>query len=110
MAVTLTERAAKEIKRLMSEKQLSEQSILCLAVAGGGCSGFEYRMNFADDLDEAANQVDESHGVRVAVDAASQKFLEGTEVDFLDDLINRGFVFNNPNAVKTCGCGTSFGV
>ena len=80
-----------------------------LGVAGGGCSGFEYRLDFAyasanDDV------VTESHGLRVAVDPRSARLIDGTEIDFHDDLLKRAFVFNNPLAVKTCGCGTSFKV
>ncbi len=107
MAVKLTERAAKELKRLFAEKDKPETTIVRLGVAGGGCSGFEYRMEFtespaSDDL------VSESHGLRLAVDPRSARLVDGTEIDFHDDLLKRAFIFNNPLAVKTCGCGTSF--
>ena len=110
MAVTLTESAAQEIKRMIAQQQLPEQTRLRVGVAGGGCSGFEYKMDF--DREEVAenDRVAESHGVTVVVDEKSVKFLEGTEIDFRQDLINRGFVFNNPLATKKCGCGTSFQV
>jgi iron-sulfur cluster assembly protein len=110
MTVTLTERAAGEIKRMIAEQQLPEDTVLRVGVAGGGCSGFEYRMDFDGRVDEAEDQIDECHGVRVAVDSKSAKFLRGTEIDFRMDLLNRGFVFNNPLATRTCGCGTSFQV
>ena len=107
MAVKLTERAAKELKRIFTEKNKPEGTVVRLGVAGGGCSGFEYRLDFTD---ATANDdlVTESHGLRVAVDPRSARLIDGTEIDFHDDLLKRAFVFNNPLAVKTCGCGTSF--
>jgi iron-sulfur cluster assembly protein len=107
MAVKLTERAAKELKRLFVAKNKPEDTIVRLGVAGGGCSGFEYRLEFADST-QSEDQVSESQGLRVAVDPRSAKLIDGTEIDFHDDLLKRAFVFNNPLAVKTCGCGTSF--
>ncbi len=107
MAVKLTERAAKELKRLFAEKNKPEATIVRLGVAGGGCSGFEYRLDFADTA-ASDDLVTESQGLRVAVDPRSARFVDGTEIDFHDDLLKRSFVFNNPLAVKTCGCGTSF--
>ena len=85
-------------------------TIVRVGVAGGGCSGFEYRMELADAADAQADLLSESHGVRLAVDRRSARYLDGTQIDFQDDLIKRGFVFNNPLAVKTCGCGSSFQV
>jgi iron-sulfur cluster assembly accessory protein len=107
MAVKLTERAAKELRRLFAEKNKPADTIVRLGVAGGGCSGFEYRMEFTDSA-VADDLVSESQGFRVAVDPRSAKLVDGTEIDFHDDLLKRAFVFNNPLAVKTCGCGTSF--
>lgn len=110
MAVTLTESAAREIKRLITQQQLPDETVLRVAVVGGGCSGFEYRMDFDNGGSKPEDRLSQSHGVEIAVDGKSVKFLEGTEIDFLQDLVNRGFVFNNPLAIKTCGCGTSFQV
>ncbi len=110
MSVMLTENAASEIKRMMAQQQLADTTVLRVAVSGGGCSGFEYRMDFDEKVDAHEDVVAEQHGVRVAVDRASEKFLRGTEIDFRQDLLNHGFVFNNPLATKTCGCGTSFQV
>ena len=107
MAVKLTERAAKELKRLFAEKNKPETTIVRLGVAGGGCSGFEYRMEFAEST-ASDDLVSESQGLRLAVDPRSARLVDGTEIDFHDDLLKRAFVFNNPLAVKTCGCGTSF--
>jgi len=110
MAVTLTEKAAGEVKRLISEQKLPAEAVLRVGVVGGGCSGFEYRMNFDTAVSEEEDLVSECHGVRVAVDRKSASRLTGTEIDYHEDLMNRGFVFNNPLAVRTCGCGTSFQV
>jgi iron-sulfur cluster assembly protein len=107
MAVKLTERAAKELKRIFTEKNKPESTVVRLGVAGGGCSGFEYRLDFTD-ASASDDLVTESHGLRVAVDPRSARLIDGTEIDFHDDLLKRAFVFNNPLAVKTCGCGTSF--
>ena len=107
MAVKLTERAAKELKRLFVEKNKPETTIVRLGVAGGGCSGFEYRMEFTETA-AGDDLVSESQGLRLAVDPRSARLVDGTEIDFHDDLLKRAFVFNNPLAVKTCGCGTSF--
>ncbi len=107
MAVKLTERAAKELRRLFAEKNKPEGTVVRLGVAGGGCSGFEYRMEFADET-AGDDVVTESQGLRVAVDPRSVRLVDGTEIDFHDDLLKRAFVFNNPLALKTCGCGTSF--
>ena len=75
---------------------------------GGGCSGFEYQLEFDNTVNEDADLLVEMHGVRVAVDKKSALFLDGTEIDFHEGLDKRGFVFNNPNATKSCGCGSSF--
>lgn len=109
MAVSLSARAAKEVKRMMVEQQLSDQTVLRVSVAGGGCSGFEYRLGFEENV-QSDDVVSETHGVHVAVDSKSARYLSGTEIDIHDGLDKRGFVFNNPLAVRTCGCGTSFQV
>ena len=108
--VTLTPKAAEELKRMISQRGQPNPTIVRLGVVGGGCSGFEYRLEFAETPDEAQDVLTESRGVRLAVDRRSQRVLEGTEIDYHEDLLKRGFVFHNPLAVRTCGCGTSFGV
>jgi iron-sulfur cluster assembly protein len=110
MALKLTEKAAGEVKRIMAEQKLPETAVLRVGVRGGGCSGFEYALGFDPAADELNDSVSDYHGVRVAVDQKSKMYLDGTEIDFYDGLEKRGFVFNNPNATKTCGCGTSFQV
>ena len=110
MAVMLTEKAASEVKRTMSEFNCEDGTVLRIAVLGGGCSGFEYGLNFDTSFDAGADSKSEQHGVTVVVDKKSAMFLEGTELAFHDGLDKRGFTFNNPNVVKSCGCGKSFSV
>ena len=108
MSVQLTEIAAQEIKRVIEEQKMPAGVALRIAVAGGGCSGFEYKLGFDENVDEQSDIVREMHGVRVAVDKKSSLYLDGTEIDYHSGIEKRGFVFNNPNATKTCGCGSSF--
>ena len=108
MAVQLTERAATELKKYMAEQQLPTTVSLRIGVAGGGCSGFEYKLGFDENVNEEMDSVREVHGIRVVVDRKSSLLLDGTELDYHESLEKRGFVFNNPNAVKSCGCGSSF--
>ena len=107
MAVTITEKAAGEIKRVMDEQKMAD-AVLRVGVAGGGCSGFQYSLGFDNKVDDAGDFVSEQHGVRVAVNKKFALYLDGTRIDFYDGLEKRGFTFDNPNAVKSCGCGSSF--
>lgn len=109
MALKLTEKAATELKRLLAEKNKPETTVVRLGVVGGSCSGLahEYKLDFTDAPDPQ-DTISECCGLRIAVDPKSILFVDGTEVDFKGDLLKRTFVFNNPLAVKTCGCGTSF--
>ena len=108
MSVTITEKAAKEVQRVMSEQKMPENMILRVGVVGGGCSGFQYSLGFDDKSDAVKDELSEQHGIRLAIDRKSELFLDGTVLDFHDGLDKRGFTFNNPNAVKSCGCGSSF--
>lgn len=109
MSITLTEKAAQEIQRVIGDQKLPlETTVLRVGVVGGGCSGFQYSLGFDNATDPAKDQLIDQHGVRVAVDKKSALYLDGTTVDFYDGLEKRGFTFNNPNAVKSCGCGSSF--
>ena len=107
MSITMTERAAKELKRVFEDKEMPEGSYLRVAVKGGGCSGFSYVLDVTDTPADD-DEVFESNGVNIVCDPKSYLYLIGTEVDYNDDLLNRGFVFNNPNAKNKCGCGASF--
>jgi iron-sulfur cluster assembly protein len=108
MSVTITEKAAKEIQRVLSEQKMPETTVLRIGVAGGGCSGFQYSLGFDKQFDEKVDSKYDFHGVTVVVDKKSALYLDGTTVDFYDGLEKRGFTFDNPNAVKSCGCGSSF--
>lgn len=108
MAITLTEKAAGEVKRIMQEQKYGPETVLRVGVAGGGCSGFQYSLGFDRSFDEKVDSKTDQHGVAVVVDKKSALFLDGTTVDFYDGLEKRGFTFNNPQATKTCGCGHSF--
>lgn len=106
--IKLTERAASEVRTIIKQQELdAEKSYLRLGVKGGGCSGFSYTL----DLTETCNENDEQweiNGIRVICDPKSNIYLDGTELDFKDEVMGRGFVFSNPNATHTCGCGSSF--
>jgi len=108
MSITLTEAAATEINRIIEEQNLEELKYVRIGVVGGGCSGFQYDFNFTDKFDSKVDTMQEQHGVGVVVDKKSDLFLDGTTVDFYSGLDKRGFTFDNPNAVKSCGCGSSF--
>ncbi len=108
MSVIITESASKELKRVMESQDLAEGSALRIGVASGGCSGFEYKLGFDDKYDAAADHVSDQHGVKVLVDKKSALLLDGTTLDFYEGLERRGFTFDNPNVVKSCGCGNSF--
>jgi iron-sulfur cluster assembly protein len=108
MAVTITETAASEIKRVITDQNMPAETVLRIGVVGGGCSGFQYSLGFDDKTDAAKDHVSNQHGIQVAVDKKSYLFLDGTKIDFYSGLEKRGFTFDNPNAVKSCGCGSSF--
>ena len=109
MSVTLSEKAAGEVKKIITEQNMPEGMVLRIGVQGGGCSGFSYSLNFDTQTSER-DRIQEVHVVKLAVDKKFDPYLDGTVVDFFDGLEKRGFVFNNPNVVKSCGCGSSFQV
>jgi len=106
--VNLTEGAKKEVKKLMTQQELSSDFGLRLGVEGGGCSGMSYILGFDQKKDGDSEY--EIEGIRVFMNKAHGLYLVGMEVDFQNGLNARGFVFSNPNAASTCGCGTSFSV
>lgn len=108
MTVTLTEKAAEEVKRIMSEQSVEPGAMLRVGVIGGGCSGLSYDLRFDTEFSELNDNKADQHGITLVVDKKSALFLDGTTVDFYDGIEARGFQFNNPNAVKSCGCGSSF--
>ena len=108
--VNLTERAANEIKRVMAEQNFPENTYVRVGVAGGGCSGFQYSFGFDESVDTEKDHLSDQHGVKVAVQKNHDLHLDGTVIDFYEDLQKRGFKFENPNVSRSCGCGSSFSV
>ena len=107
--ILITEKAAQAIKRIQEkEAPAPGEGMLRVMVVGGGCSGYSYKLGFDNQPAAANDQVFEQNGVKIVCDAKSMLFLGGTELDFSDGLNGTGFVFNNPNAKRKCGCGTSF--
>jgi len=108
-SIELTEKAAAEVARLKAANNIPADHGLRLSVKGGGCSGLSYVLGF-DEQPRDNDRTFESYGVRVFVDQKSLFYLSGTVLDFSDGLNGKGFVFNNPQASRSCGCGSSFGV
>ena len=107
MTIKLTEAAAAEAKKYLED---NEEKYLRIAVQGGGCSGFQYDLTVSSEYDEQKDTLSNQYDVDVIVDNKSALYLDGTVLDYHSDISNRGFTFNNPNAVKSCGCGSSFQV
>jgi iron-sulfur cluster assembly protein len=106
--VQVTERAATEIRRVIAEHGLPADCAVRIGAKGGGCSGFTYVLDFDQNGPTEFDLVFEQHGIVVVIDKKSEFFMGGTILDFNDGLLDRGFVFKNPQASSTCGCGTSF--
>ena len=106
--IVLTDRAARRIGRIL-EKQ-GPGTVLRIAVAGGGCSGFQYEYNLVKEDPTPDDLVLSKDNATVLIDSLSVEFMGGAEIDYVDDLIGQSFQIRNPNAVAGCGCGTSFSV
>ena len=106
--VDVTQAAAAQIKRLLDAEGKAESHALRVKVVGGGCSGLQYQLAFDENLRET-DTVETTSGVRVVVDEKSALYLVGSQLDYLDNLMESGFKIQNPNASSTCGCGQSFG-
>jgi iron-sulfur cluster assembly protein len=121
MGIALTEKAAREVKHIIEQQRermksegdngnpLAESLYLRVGVKGGGCSGFNYTLDLTDQKTDE-DEVYDHYGVEVICDAKSHLYLNGVSIDFRDEVMGRGFVFNNPNATSSCGCGSSFSV
>jgi iron-sulfur cluster assembly protein len=107
MGISLTDRAAARINELIAADSRDGQA-LRVKVVGGGCSGLQYKVDF--DTPKATDKVFEKDGAKVLVDMKSLLYLGGTELDYKDELMQSGFIFQNPNVKKSCGCGASFTV
>ncbi len=107
--IQVSETAAKRIQLLKQEEQKDEKAFLRVEVKKGGCSGLSYKMDFDTDM-RAGDKVFENNGQKLVVDSQSFLYLVGMTLDYSGGLNGKGFVFNNPNATKNCGCGSSFNV
>lgn len=107
LKITLTELAASELRQLMQDQSLTGAS-LRVWVAGGGCSGLSYGMALDDNLPEEGDTVVEDQGIKIVVDSLSARYLTGSVIDWNSDVLGGGFQVTNPNAVRSCGCGSSF--
>jgi iron-sulfur cluster assembly protein len=109
MSVTLSEKAAAEVKRVQRDQNLSE-AFLRVGAASGGCSGLSYRLGFDTAFDSENDGQTECHGVKIVIDRKSAVLLEGTAIDYYDDGDSRGFTFDNPNVTRSCSAGGAFEV
>ena len=107
--VALTAKAAQMVKLTRQEEGMTEEFGLRVAVVGGGCSGFQYALDFTDEARED-DYVYETDGLTVYVDSVSARYLKGTTIDYVMGMAGAGFKFENPKAVGSCGCGSSFAV
>lgn len=107
VGITITDRAAEKIREITAAEKREGQG-LRLKVVGGGCSGLQYKLDF--DAPKSGDRVFEKDGAKVLVDMKSLLYLNGTELDYKEELMASGFVFQNPNVKRSCGCGTSFTV
>ncbi len=108
LTISISANAANHVRSFMDSEGMSE-AVLRVAVKGGGCSGLTYVLDIHENAQEG-DKVIQENGVTLAIDKKSYIFLAGTELDYSGGLNGKGFVFNNPNAKKACGCGTSFAV
>jgi len=122
MSVTVTQTAAREIATIIRQQDLDAGAIrLRVGVKGGGCSGFSYLLDLTEtvrdsdetwtfdyEIEASEGEGAEAFSLKVVCDPKSLLYLTGTEIDFKDEIMGRGFVFNNPNATSSCGCGSSF--
>jgi len=109
--ITVTPKAADEVRRIIAEQAaggVAEKLYLRLRVVGGGCSGFQHKLDLDPTVNEKLDETFEMNGVPVVIDKRSLLYLGGVTVDFIDDLNKRGFSISNPSAKSTCGCGSSF--
>ncbi|OGP50736.1 MAG: hypothetical protein A2X89_10630 [Deltaproteobacteria bacterium GWD2_55_8] len=107
LSLNITDPAAKRIKELVAAESKEGQG-LRLKIVGGGCSGLQYKLDL--DTERTGDRVFEKEGAKVLVDMKSLLYLNGTELDYREGLMESGFVFQNPNVKRSCGCGTSFTV
>lgn len=105
--VTLTPAAAEKLSGILTEKGMGDSHALRVFVKGGGCGGMQYGMTFDDQVRDGDKE-DTQHGLRILVDETSLFYIEGANIDYVDNLMGGGFHIDNPQAVSSCGCGSSF--
>lgn len=105
--VTLSDAAANQIAAIVGAE--AGKSALRVSVEGGGCSGFSYKFDLADGVQDD-DVIVEKNDAKVLIDSMSLIYMAGSEIDFVDNLLGQSFQINNPNAVASCGCGTSFSI
>jgi iron-sulfur cluster insertion protein len=112
MSIMITEKAAAEVKKIVAEQMAGPDAppevFLRMSVKGGGCSGFQHKLDLDKEMNPKLDERFEQHGVAIVIDRRSLMYLNDVVVDFHDDLNKRGFSISNPNAKTTCGCGSSF--
>ncbi|MFP4322098.1 MAG: HesB/IscA family protein [Anaerolineales bacterium] len=106
--IIVTPVAAEKIQEIMHQRELGADHALRVFVAGGGCSGLQYGMAFENNIGDYDTLIDADNGVRLVVDATSMMYIDGATIDFVESLMGGGFRIDNPQAVSSCGCGTSF--
>ena len=106
--VTITPKASQEVRRIMADQGVNEKLFLRLRVVGGGCSGFQHKLDLDPAVNDKLDDTFDIEGIPVVIDKRSMLYLGGVLVDFHDDLNKRGFSISNPHAKGTCGCGSSF--
>ncbi len=106
--IVLTDRAARKIGRILAKQPAG--TVLRIVVSGGGCSGFQYEYKLVQETPTGDDLVLARDAATVLIDSLSREFMGGAEIDYVDDLIGQSFEIRNPNAVASCGCGTSFAV
>ncbi len=104
--ISLTDKAVEKVREILNNDNKQDHA-LRIGVKGGGCSGFSYTLDI-DKIFAESDQVFEEKGIKIVIDAKSFIYLSGTEVDYVENLSGSGFSFSNPNATRTCGCGSSF--
>ncbi|SMO82690.1 iron-sulfur cluster assembly protein [Melghirimyces algeriensis] len=105
--IELSDRAGHKIKEMLQEEENPEKQYLRVGVQGGGCSGFTYSLGFDENKTDNDHEVN-NHGIRILVDKDSADLINGLQIDYKESMMGGGFILHNPNAVATCGCGTSF--